>query len=448
MNLGVLIEVALGLVLVYIIMSLTVLQINEVIAAMTKKRSRDLEKILRTMLAESTEDVRIDLEPGEEKTQNGYRLSILDSIYQHPLIKTLSKTRGKPSYIPVDKFSLALFDVVMTAGTDVSTIQSTLNQLQDKLPETIHQTVEDGFDELLKMAIDYKNDPVQMAELRQEIDKLTEKVSEEHPQIQIDLGEMFDALLQAEIPTNSIQALDQLKNGAANLIAYNPQLTATLESLIVQAQVQTKKGEDIVANARTNAENWFNDTMDRASGWYKRNAQIWSFCIGLVLAIFLNVDTLHIANTLWRQPGLRQSIAATAQSYQLAATDQEGEVQISDATDAVEELITTLEGLDIPIGWKFEPLGLAYFDPRLDTCSIFFTGPKEDGQGNYVAGIPIGGQCIVWINPPRSSQIITKIFGILLTGIMVLQGAPFWFDILRKIVNVRSSGTKPEEKTS
>jgi hypothetical protein len=234
--------------------------------------------------------------------------------------------------------------------------------------------------------------------------------------------------LQAEIPTNSIQALDQLKNGAANLIAYNPQLTATLESLIVQAQVQTKKGEDIVANARTNAENWFNDTMDRASGWYKRNAQIWSFCIGLVLAIFLNVDTLHIANTLWRQPGLRQSIAATAQSYQLAATDQ--------------------EGLDIPIGWKFEPLGLAYFDPRLDTCSIFFTGPKEDGQGNYVAGIPIGGQCIVWINPPRSSQIITKIFGILLTGIMVLQGAPFWFDILRKIVNVRSSGTKPEEKTS
>ena len=53
MNLGVLIEVALGLVLVYIIMSLTVLQINEIIAGMTKKRSRDLEKILRTMLAES-----------------------------------------------------------------------------------------------------------------------------------------------------------------------------------------------------------------------------------------------------------------------------------------------------------------------------------------------------------------------------------------------------------
>jgi hypothetical protein len=123
-------------------------------------------------------------------------------------------------------------------------------------------------------------------------------------------------------------------------------------------------------------------------------------------------------------------------------------VQISDARDAVEELVATLDELELPIGWKFEPLGPASFDPRLDTCSVIITGPKEDGQGKYVAGIPISGQCIVWTNPPRGSEIAAKIVGLLLTGIMVLQGAPFWFDILRKIVNVRSSGTKPEEKTS
>jgi hypothetical protein len=84
----------------------------------------------------------------------------------------------------------------------------------------------------------------------------------------------------------------------------------------------------------------------------------------------------------------------------------------------------------------------------VDTCSIFVTGPKEDMQGSYVAGIPLSGQCIVWVNPPTGTGIVAKIFGILLTAVMVLQGAPFWFDILRKIVNVRSSGAKPEEKSA
>lgn len=448
MDLGVLIEVALGLILVYIIMSLTVLQINEIIAGLTKKRSKDLEGILRTMLAESTKDLQIDMSSADDQVQNGNNMSVLDRMYKHPLIKSLSKSRGKPSYIPVDKFSLALFDVVMTAGTDASKIQNALDKLKSRLPETIYNTIDDGFDSLVNMAVEYKNDPLKMADLRQKVDELNTKVVEAHPNVNINLGEMFDALIQAEIPTESNQALKQLKDGAINIIAYNPQLTATLESLISQAEQNIKEGEDIVAVARANAENWFNDTMDRASGWYKRNAQIWSFSIGLILAIFLNVDTLYIVQTLWQQPALRQSIAATAQTFELPATEQTGEAQLSDARDSVEELVATLEGLDIPIGWQFRPLALSQFDPQVDTCSLFVTGPKEEGRGSYVTGIPISGQCIVWANPPTGSGIITKMVGILLTAVMVLQGAPFWFEILGKIVNVRSGGNKPEEKTA
>jgi hypothetical protein len=29
-----------------------------------------------------------------------------------------------------------------------------------------------------------------------------------------------------------------------------------------------------------------------------------------------------------------------------------------------------------------------------------------------------------------------------------MQGAPFWFEMLKKLVNVRSSGVKPEEKAA
>ena len=38
-----------------------------------------------------------------------------------------------------------------------------------------------------------------------------------------------------------------------------------------------------------------------------------------------------------------------------------------------------------------------------------------------------------------------KIVGILLTTIAVSLGAPFWFDMLNKLVNLRSTGVKPKK---
>jgi hypothetical protein len=45
-------------------------------------------------------------------------------------------------------------------------------------------------------------------------------------------------------------------------------------------------------------ENWFNGTMDRVSGWYKRKIQIFVWGIGLVLAVMFNADTFNIYGTL------------------------------------------------------------------------------------------------------------------------------------------------------
>jgi len=36
-----------------------------------------------------------------------------------------------------------------------------------------------------------------------------------------------------------------------------------------------------------------------------------------------------------------------------------------------------------------------------------------------------------------------KLVGWLLTAFAVRQGAPFWFDLLNRLVNVRGSGSKP-----
>jgi len=43
---------------------------------------------------------------------------------------------------------------------------------------------------------------------------------------------------------------------------------------------------------------------------------------------------------------------------------------------------------------------------------------------------------------------IQRVLGWLLTMIAVSLGAPFWFDMLNKIINIRNAGTKPATSDS
>jgi hypothetical protein len=49
--------------------------------------------------------------------------------------------------------------------------------------------------------------------------------------------------------------------------------------------------------------------------------------------------------------------------------------------------------------------------------------------------------------PASLPSWLAKILGILFTTIAVSLGAPFWFDVLNKFVNLRSAGDRPENKT-
>src|SRR5262249_5316893 len=51
---------------------------------------------------------------------------------------------------------------------------------------------------------------------------------------------------------------------------------------------------DDVNKARQNIENWYNSAMDRVSGWYKRRTQFIIFVIGFFVAIAINADTVFI----------------------------------------------------------------------------------------------------------------------------------------------------------
>jgi hypothetical protein len=150
---------------------------------------------------------------------------------------------------------------------------------------------------------------------------------------------------------------------------------------------------------RARVENWFNDAMDRLSGMYKRRSQLAHFLFGLALALAFNVDTLNIAHVLWSDAGKGQAIAAAAQSFVAANPAAAGAPSMT-----APEALKQLEALPIPMGWTTATL------------------------------------------PSTALAWVYSLAGWLVTGFAISLGAPFWFDLLQKLMNisVRGAGPKPQ----
>jgi hypothetical protein len=93
-------------------------------------------------------------------------------------------------------------------------------------------------------------------------------------------------------------------------------------------------GDDL-AKLRANIEAWFNASMDRIAGWYKRWTQAIIMGLAAALVTLLNVDSVEIGNSLARDPSLRQSLVAAAQE---AAKKQDGDLQLRKELDEMRKI--------------------------------------------------------------------------------------------------------------
>src|SRR5262249_37724902 len=118
--------------------------------------------------------------------------------------------------------------------------------------------------------------------------------------------------------TTAVQLLPAVEAVRASLPA---QLSAGLqaearrhsEELASVLRVLAEEAAGNVERLRTALEQWFDDAMDRVSGWYKRWTQLWQLVIGLILAIALNINIVTIGLTLWNDIPLRTAIVAEAE---------------------------------------------------------------------------------------------------------------------------------------
>jgi hypothetical protein len=149
---------------------------------------------------------------------------------------------------------------------------------------------------------------------------------------------------------------------------------------------------------RSLVEDWFNGTMERVSGWYKRKAQFVICVLSLVVTIGLNVNTISIGETLAKNNAVRAAVVAQAEK----STIKEG-AKPKDAAKA----ITEVQQLGVPIGWN--------------------KSGSDPAQANFES----------------AGEIARTVGGWLLTFIALSLGAPFWFGLLGKLTSLRTSGNAP-----
>jgi hypothetical protein len=154
--------------------------------------------------------------------------------------------------------------------------------------------------------------------------------------------------------------------------------------------------------AQKAVEAWFDSAMDRVSGWYKHRTQRILIYTGVIVAMIANVDTIRIAHTLYVDPGKRQVAVAMAGGIvsEQQPTQTTG-VRRPSADSLAGVALQRLDSLALPIGW-----------------------PDKDFSRDWYM----------------------RILGWLITGFAISLGAPFWFDLLNKMMVVRST-VKPHEKS-
>ena len=194
-------------------------------------------------------------------------------------------------------------------------------------------------------------------------------------------------------------------------------LPPTLSPFKPSLEALAKDAGDDIGRFRASVEQWYDDHMDRVSGWYKRHVATITLVVGAILVILLNINTLTIGRTLYTESTVSTAISNVA-----------AKVTSCPATESQQECLANLQGqlsaaatAGLPIGWGTvrdctQPGARCNW---LDQRGIF----SEHGNSGW--------------------QLVLVLIGFLTMIIALVPGAQFWFGLLSKIGTLRATGPKP-----
>ncbi len=536
MNLPFVLDVAIGLSLIYLIISLLASAIQELLATLLLWRAAHLRKSIETLLT------------GGEGTDNDESVKrIVESIYSNPLIRNISHgskegieswlrqmtrsvitlgRKGKltlkgdePSYIPSETFATTLLEKLslsqlakkMTAlnlkrmvkeeilekldsslnqqdlpikdetrqnltadlttlrqkleaicidfSTEKATLLTCVNRLRDELNSFIEttkllaptnaptsqgdtSTEQQGDPEVvkfmsqlksLKNGLFYQGNADSNNTSYNNTDELIRRLQPSLAQIlDLAIGEVKDKQQQVIRVSDTYKAFQKefgnLDSNDEIYIAYQEiredvealgqklphSVRESLAILSRRAQINVKRTqgqvqavEDELYQLKSEIQIWFDRSMDRASGVYIRNTKGVLFLIGFLMALIINADTFHMASRLTTDSTLRNALAENAAlTANIKCPSNQSDTTAGNQLECLRTQVD--QSLPLPIG--------------RDTANLSQQVKESEG----------------WFFPPLRS-----ILGWTLSGLAVMMGAPFWFDLMGKFINVRNSGSKP-----
>jgi len=338
-------EVLIGLALVFLLLSLVCSTVQEAFASWLNWRGAMLRQAIARLLSEEASDAKT--------------AELTNRIYNHALIDSLRRGERDPSYIPNESFADALIGLLTHRPGEALALTS-----DDRLVRVI-RSVENAGGPLAHM-----------------------------PQKLRDALSML--LARARAASN-----ESASESARTLEAFRREICQ-----------------------------WYENTMNRATGWYRRKTQLWQFCIALVVVAVTNADTLMIADQLAHDPEARAALVASATKI----ADERANALAADVAEA-----KATPGADVAAAKKAYDEATA----ALDKSMTEFKAEMNAAQ------VEVGWPDPRWRNPNSSEAKLEawqmwsrKLLGLAISVCAVALGAPFWFQMLEKLVKLRGSGNR------
>jgi hypothetical protein len=194
---------------------------------------------------------------------------------------------------------------------------------------------------------------------------------------------------------------------------------------------------------RTQFESWVNGEFNRLSGFYKRSIRWFIGAFALVVAIGLNVDTIGLTRSLWRNPTGHAAIAALAEQIAIGDSTTPTTAPGSTATTSPSNIDRIRKSCE-------KPPDTAEITSKEDaTAAVVAVEHCITDSFNALSGLSVVDRSVVaspdnwWddFGPGRNGQSFGRWFvhliGVLITAMALFLGAPFWLDIIKRLTGLR-----------
>jgi hypothetical protein len=224
-------------------------------------------------------------------------------------------------------------------------------------------------------------------------------------------GDSFaEAVIDLVVPNAAGQTtMETIANNVNRLPAGLP-LKSSLQALI-------KNAEGDVSRFRSAVERWYDDHMDRVSGWYKLNAAKITLVAGGILIVLLNINALTIGRTLYTESAVSAAVSTVAARGTNCPAGQDPQACLA----KLQAQLSAATAAGLPVGWG-----------TVRDC----VAPGARCNWMDQRGLFSRHGHSVW-------QLLLVLAGFLIMIIAIVPGAQFWFGLLSRIGTLRAAGPKP-----